>query len=87
MQDDLVRLQPGFKTELLHSVEVFKTDVDDFGTNYEVVSRVSTFTKFRKHLHESENLKQFRLHAITVLIFFHCRILVKLPIFFLKRTL
>ena len=70
MQDDLVRLQPGFKTELLHSVEVFKTDVDDFGTNYEVVSRASTFTKFCKHLHESKKLKRFRLHASTVLIFF-----------------
>ena len=70
MQDDLVRLQPGFKTELLHSVEVFKTDVDDFGTNYEVVSRASTITKFCKHLHEFQKLKRFRLYTITILIFF-----------------
>ena len=35
-----MRLQPGFKKELLHSVQVFRVDVDDFGTNYEVVSIV-----------------------------------------------
>ena len=38
VQDDLVRLQPGFKKELLHSVEVFKTDVSEFGANYDTVS-------------------------------------------------
>ena len=41
VQDDLVRLQPGFKKELLHSVETFKTDVSDFGTNYDIVSLVT----------------------------------------------
>ena len=37
MQDNLVRLQPGFKTELLVSVEVFQKDVTDYTCNYDEV--------------------------------------------------
>ena len=39
VQDELVRVQPGFKSELLTSVEVFKKDATEFGTNYENVSK------------------------------------------------
>lgn len=38
VQDELVRVQPGFKSELLTSVEVFQKDVTDFGTSYDTVS-------------------------------------------------
>lgn len=33
-----MRVQPGFKSELLTSVEVFQKDVTDFGTSYDTVS-------------------------------------------------
>jgi len=39
VQDDLVYLQPGFKKELLISVEVFHTDVGDYTNNYDIVSK------------------------------------------------
>ncbi|XP_021344221.1 dynein heavy chain 8, axonemal-like, partial [Mizuhopecten yessoensis] len=35
IQDELVSVQPGFKSELLTSVEVFHKDVSDFGLNYD----------------------------------------------------
>lgn len=38
VQDALVKVQPGFKSELLTSVEVFHKDVGDFSVNYETVS-------------------------------------------------
>jgi len=36
-QDNLVRLQPGFKKELLQFVEVFVNDVGNYTTNYDTV--------------------------------------------------
>ena len=44
-------------------------------------ARASTFTKFCKRLHEFQKSKRFRLHAITVLNFFHYRRSVKSPFF------
>lgn len=38
MQDELVNVQPGFKTELLTSVEVFHVDVESFEERYSTVS-------------------------------------------------
>ncbi|XP_053374157.1 dynein axonemal heavy chain 8-like [Mercenaria mercenaria] len=35
VQDDLVHLQPGFKKELLTSVEIFHKDVSDYTLNYD----------------------------------------------------
>ncbi|XP_056012226.1 dynein axonemal heavy chain 8-like [Ostrea edulis] len=35
IQDELVRVQPGFKSELLTSVENFQNDVTGFGLNYD----------------------------------------------------
>ncbi|KAK3588115.1 hypothetical protein CHS0354_012172 [Potamilus streckersoni] len=35
VQDDLVRLQPGFKSELLSSVQTFHKDVGDFSKRYD----------------------------------------------------
>ena len=48
VQDELVRVQPGFKSELLTSVEVFQKDVTEFGTNYDNVSKddLSNFVSF-----------------------------------------
>ncbi|XP_023932850.1 dynein heavy chain 8, axonemal [Lingula anatina] len=35
IQDELVKIQPNFKSELLHAVEVFHHDLDDFRNEYD----------------------------------------------------
>lgn len=37
MQDELVQVQPKFKSSLLESVEVFREDVMNFAESYEMV--------------------------------------------------
>ncbi|KAL4222174.1 Dynein heavy chain 8 [Mactra antiquata] len=46
VQDDLVRLQPGFKEELLTSVEVFHKDVGDYTLNYDESQFDELWTKY-----------------------------------------
>lgn len=38
MQDELVQVQPKFKSNLLESVEVFREDVNNFTEAYETVN-------------------------------------------------
>lgn len=40
MQDELVQVQPKFKSSLLESVEVFREDVMNFAESYEMVISV-----------------------------------------------
>ena len=44
------------------------------------------FTKFYKRLHKFQKSKPFRLHAISVVNFFHCCRLLKSSIFFLNKN-
>lgn len=43
MQDELVQVQPKFKSNLLEAVEVFREDVMNFAEAYEMVIQVFAY--------------------------------------------
>lgn len=43
IQDELVQVQPKFKSNLLESVAVFREDVSNFETSYETVTVILIF--------------------------------------------
>ena len=47
VQDELVLIQPEFKTKLLHEVDVFQSNVNYFEEDYATVSE--PFLKFHKN--------------------------------------